>query len=108
MPKVVKIKKVPISFRLNPCTVERLKSIDKYHSKIDTYINLGIDFENIAKLIYEDKNKLLTPSQVDFEENITKIHRYFVDNIWDNKNYSEDTQEILKWLYLCAFGLHRY
>lgn len=36
-------KKVPISFRLEPQTIERLKKIDKFHSKIDVFINKGID-----------------------------------------------------------------
>lgn len=36
-------KKIPISFRLEPKTIERLKKIDKFHSKIDVFINKGID-----------------------------------------------------------------
>lgn len=36
-------KKIPISFRLEPETIERLKKIDKFHSKIDVFINKGID-----------------------------------------------------------------
>lgn len=36
-------KKIPISFRLESETIERLKKIDKFHSKIDVIINKGID-----------------------------------------------------------------
>lgn len=36
-------KKIPISFRLESKTIERLKKIDKFHSKIDVFINKGLD-----------------------------------------------------------------
>lgn len=36
-------RKIPISFRLESKTIERLKKIDKFHSKIDVFINKGID-----------------------------------------------------------------
>ncbi|KRU40048.1 hypothetical protein [Clostridium sporogenes] len=35
--------KVQITFRLKPDTIDRLKSINKYHSKMDKFLNYAMD-----------------------------------------------------------------
>ncbi len=107
------IKKEQISFRLKPDTIDKLKSIDKYHSKVDKYINLGIDFENILKLSNEDmlsnmkrfQERLMevgygeiTPSEVRFH--FEKTDKYFKEMF---SRYDDEMVILLRIFYLMAF-----
>lgn len=111
------IKKEQISFRLKPGTIVRLKNIDKYHSKIDKYINLGIDFENILELSNKDillnlkliQEKRMSFSNIGYGEikefdtrlYFIKTNEYFKEMFF---RYDEETINLLRIFYLMAFN----
>lgn len=43
MPKKRKDPKILITFRLHEDTIKRLKTINKYHSKVDGFLNSAMD-----------------------------------------------------------------
>lgn len=110
------IKKEQISFRLKPDTIDRLKSIDKYHSKVDKYINLGIDFEKLLELSREDillnirqfQERLMSLSKVGYGEikhsdarfYFEKTDKYFEEMF---SRYDDETVVLLRIFYLMAF-----
>ena len=60
-------KKIPISFRLKSETIDRLKKFDKFHSKVDEFINDGIN-------------------EYGKRYNLIKLQKYYEDKKWEYDN----------------------
>lgn len=92
-------RKIPISFRLESKTIERLKKIDKFHSKIDVFINKGIDEyykflnKNSCENVYTKYNflEILENDELRLKyiEELNKLNDYY-----DNEVFFKFHQEL--------------
>lgn len=74
--------KKQITFRLKPKTIAKLRKIDKFHSKVDEFINYGIN---------EYKNKeMLENNKIDI------LNKYYEDKKWEYENIDIEHNEINK------------
>lgn len=85
MDKDKKKTKKQISFRLKEDTIDRLKEIPKYHSKIDTIINIGLD---IYDKVEEEKTEnvlesFLTDEDIEVATDITDKFKELKNELTD-------------------------